>query len=425
VGRNTRRQGHAAHGQAFAIDETVTATISTTAERDRGEHERACRLLREGRIQQGAHLLGALAQTTQDDELRSQCVFNLGEVLEKLGQRQEAYDNWYKQAHKPRHERRTFDIAARLRVMRMVEQHGLTLRPPDFPPRVQVELTNRCNLRCIMCTRNQMTRGEGDIDFETFRKIADEWAVEPGVALCLYFLGEPLLHRGLESMIAYLVALKKQHPGPGQFGIQTNGMLLTRERAAALLDAGLRNFAISLDALEGDLERIRRGASYRRIERNILDLIDLGRERKIKDLAVEISKLTDDPASEETQRFCQVWQPRVRQVYLAGISKSAGNAYMDAAGTIRSIDQTPQSARPHYCGQGNRLVIHWNGDMCFCCSDINGDLKVGNIHQSTIREAWHSPAIERIRSKIFAADYAGLTACETCSAGGVQKPESG
>ena len=62
---------------------------------------------------------------------------------------------------------------ARATVMRVFEAHSLHLPPPDFPPRVQLEISNRCNLRCIMCTRNPMARPQGDMAFETVRKVAD------------------------------------------------------------------------------------------------------------------------------------------------------------------------------------------------------------------------------------------------------------
>lgn len=397
----------------------MTSSFVASANRHMEEYERARALLSAGRMQEGAALLGTVAREAPDPGLRSMSLFGLGEVLAGLGQLGQAYELWYEQAHRPAANRQPFDIAARIKVLRLFEEHGLRLRPPDFPPQVQVEVTNRCNLRCIMCTRNQMTRPTGDMSLETFRRVADEWSREPGSVLRLYFLGEPLLHRGLEQMVAYATSVRDRNPAPGTVGIQTNGMLLTRERARSLLDAGLRTFSISLDGLEGDLERIRPGASYRTVERNICDLVDLGEELDLSDLTVNITKLCDDPEADEVKRFAKVWAPRVTGVYATGISKVPGNAYLASDGTIHAIEAPPDRPSPTYCGQGQRLLVHHDGRLAFCCSDVNGALNLGNIRDRSIRDAWNSTEMENIRRRVQAAEYGALEPCRTCVAGGI------
>ena len=100
-------------------------------------------------------------------------------------------------------------------------------------------------------------------------------------------------------MVAYLDTVKDSSPIPMGFALQTNGMLLTRQRSRSLVEAGLRVIYISVDGLEGDLERIRPGSSYPIVERNILDLVALREELGCTDLRVCISKLCDDPNAEE------------------------------------------------------------------------------------------------------------------------------
>jgi radical SAM protein with 4Fe4S-binding SPASM domain len=378
------------------------------------DYQRAVELLGSGRVQAGANLMGRVAQETEDDGLRSQALFGLAEVLEQLGDLDRAYATWHGLAHKPVALRNKFDTLARRRVMALFEKHALRLSPPDFPPRLQLEITNRCNLRCVMCTRNQMDRGLGDMAFETLRRAADEWCVETGCVMALYFLGEPLLHKELERLIAYLAKAGDRAPGSATFGIQTNGMLMTRERSRALIEAGLREVSISLDGLEGDLEVIRPGASYPIIETNIHDLIDVAAEMGVDDLVVNITKLSEDFGSEETRRFLDRWQGKVSNVLLSGITKVEGNSYMSADRKIEYVMPTVHPRRRAYCRHGNRLLVYWNGDFGFCCGDVNGKLPLGNIHDRTVRDVWNSPEIQRIRDKVLAADYKDLTACQTC-----------
>ena len=44
----------------------------------------------------------------------------------------------------------------------------------NFPLNVAIEITNHCNLNCIMCGNNRLTRPRGIISPELFKKIIDE-----------------------------------------------------------------------------------------------------------------------------------------------------------------------------------------------------------------------------------------------------------
>lgn len=393
-----------------AMATETTASVASI----QADYQRAVDLLREGRWQEGLTLLGHIARVTPDESQRSLCLYNAGEVFEKVGRTDEAYDTWYTLAHRPVAVRNKSDVMARHRVQRVFEARGLRVRPPDFPIKVQLEITNRCNLRCIMCTRNQMRRPLGDMSLEVFRRVADEVAVESGTVLSLYFLGEPLLNRQLESMVSYLRERIAAAGSRIQFGIQTNGMLLDRDRARSLLEAGLRDFAFSVDGLEGDLERVRPGASYPVVERNILGLMDLGRRMGLDDLVVGISKLCDDPQADEVRRFRERWEGRVPILNLLGISRHEGNSFMAADGSIREVAARGEPKRRVYCGEGHRLLVLWNGDFAFCCSDVNRSLDLGNVRDRSIRETWHSSEMRQIRRKLLAAEYADLPDCQRC-----------
>lgn len=381
------------------------------------DYHHAVSLLKRGDISRGAGLLGQLAATTTDDRFRSQCLYNLGQILVQLNMPSEAYGIWYPLAHKSPGATNDFDLMARARVFEMFDKHALRVRPPRFPPKVQIEVTNRCNLRCVMCTRNQMERPLADFPFEAFQRIADECATEPHATIVLYYLGEPLMHPRLVDMVRYLDEIKDNSPIPLAFGVQTNGMLLTRQRAEQLIDAGLRSISISLDGLAERHETLRPGARYERIERNIIDLLKLRDERGVSDLRVEISSLTEDRESAATKDFVRVWQPRVDQVYLNPVHHVAGNAFVDAQGALKDVATTPRSDNRVYCGNGNRLLVYSNGDYGFCCSDVSGELKLGNVRDHSIRAVWNSPQMFMLRDQVVRGEFTGLRACETCELG--------
>lgn len=116
----------------------------------------------------------------------------------------------------------------------------------NFPERLSVEITTRCNLNCEICPKNSPNYNhlEKDMEFETFKKIE---SLFPHLkSLVLNGIGEPLMHRELERLISYS---KKIMPPQSKIGFQTNGALLSEQRLKELLKAGLNRICISIDSL--------------------------------------------------------------------------------------------------------------------------------------------------------------------------------
>ncbi len=129
-----------------------------------------------------------------------------------------------------------------------------SLRP--YPSKLFVEVTTRCNLRCSMCLKEARGQriAEGDISRETLARLAPAF---PRLdALILNGIGEPLLHPLLETFIE---DARLAMPASGWVGFQTNGQLLSRERARSLAGAGIDRICISADAVSPELFRALRG----------------------------------------------------------------------------------------------------------------------------------------------------------------------
>ena len=144
---------------------------------------------------------------------------------------------------------------------------ALDALPPHrrpFPSKLFVELTTRCNLRCAMCVKQAPGQGlvEGDMTDETFARIVP--AFPHLESLVLNGIGEPTLHRGLESFIEQA---KAAMPAGSWVGFQTNGQLLGRRRAESLVEAGVDRICISADSVAPDqLKAIHGGARLGPIE---------------------------------------------------------------------------------------------------------------------------------------------------------------
>jgi putative metalloenzyme radical SAM/SPASM domain maturase len=116
----------------------------------------------------------------------------------------------------------------------------------EYPTKLFVETTSRCNLSCVMCMKQHPdhTACDGDLTLSIFA------ALEPALlnleSLVLNGVGEPLLNPHLEQFIA---RAKKLMPADSWIGFQTNGILLSNMRAISLLNAGLDRICLSMDGV--------------------------------------------------------------------------------------------------------------------------------------------------------------------------------
>ena len=125
---------------------------------------------------------------------------------------------------------------------------------------LRVSLTDRCNLRCSYCMPPEgldwLPGPDVLTDDEVVRLVGV--AVAEGVTEVRFTGGEPLLRRGLVSIVGQVAAMS---PRP-RTSLTTNGIGLAKV-AEALADAGLDRVNVSLDTL--DRERFRRIARRDRL----------------------------------------------------------------------------------------------------------------------------------------------------------------
>jgi MoaA/NifB/PqqE/SkfB family radical SAM enzyme len=148
--------------------------------------------------------------------------------------------------------RRYFESVSALR--------GAAVRKPVC---LYLETTNRCNLLCTTCPRTyEELEPPADMSWELFRSIVDQVPdIERAV---LHGVGEPMLVRNLPKMVRYL----KERGTYVLFN--TNGTVLNEKNGRALVEAGLDELRVSLDAASAKSYLAVRGKDYfARILRNV------------------------------------------------------------------------------------------------------------------------------------------------------------
>ena len=108
----------------------------------------------------------------------------------------------------------------------------------------RISLTDRCNLNCSYCRPHNLNRAYARELSEIEILRAAKALVTAGIRKLRLTGGEPLLYKGIQSLIFRL----KEIDGIEEIGITTNGILL-EPLAASLAKAGLTHINISLDAM--------------------------------------------------------------------------------------------------------------------------------------------------------------------------------
>jgi len=150
----------------------------------------------------------------------------------------------------------------------VVETSATALPERSFPSPIvspyhlrvlQLQVTNRCNLRCLHCYARSDARARQEFSTPDALRIIDEFASLGGAQLFITG-GEPLLHRGIDQIVLHA---KKRHLF---VYLSTNGYLLTRESARRLAGLGVAAANVSVDGSNAethDAFRGRRGAFAR------------------------------------------------------------------------------------------------------------------------------------------------------------------
>jgi MoaA/NifB/PqqE/SkfB family radical SAM enzyme len=140
------------------------------------------------------------------------------------------------------------------------ERDAIASRPPVC---LYLEVTNRCNLLCTTCPRTyEELEPPADMSWNLFTSIVDQ--IPDLTRAVLHGVGEPMLVKALPRMVRYLT-------DRGVYTLfNTNGTVLSERSGRALIESGLDELRVSLDASNAKSFHEIRGKNYfARILRNV------------------------------------------------------------------------------------------------------------------------------------------------------------
>ncbi len=276
--------------------------------------------------------------------------------------------------------------------------------PISDVPTIQlfIELTNRCNGKCITCLNQNMKRRRGVMDFDLFRKIVDESLDRLYLEMVhLYGVGEVYLVPEVMKYFDY--ALERY----GSRGIRT--CLITNGERITDLPFGLSVADISFNAgRKKTFERVT-GMSFDRTVRNIWRL---QREGQIDD-RINIHMLVFEDNKDEVEDFKRLFAFTTANLVLAHKFDNQCGEIEDRTLPEYRLDEKETEGRIpcHYVREV--LNIAWNGDVILCPHDFEGSVNYGNAGKQSLSEIWYGGKHRKMLADHAACRFEGL--CGRCN----------
>ena len=299
--------------------------------------------------------------------------------------------------------------------------------PLAVPFSLHIDPTNLCNFRCNFCPTGDfellktVNRPKGVMQFELFRKIIDELAEmctksgEKVNELHLYKDGEPLIHKELGKMIAYVknknVAVTVQ--------TTTNAALLTKDRADEILDSGLDLIRVSVEHVNDDGYKsvTQNYSDYNEVKENVRYLFDKKVRRK-NPLVIK-TKIVDINFDKETiKKFYDDFEPISDQISvnnLMGWSNSDAKDFTLGIDVKRSMGASAKLREKNICPEPFRsLAVNFNGQVSVCCVDWAMEAVVGDSNKEKLSDIWNGTEMRKFRLLHLNGERNQIKACRNC-----------
>jgi len=317
------------------------------------------------------------------------------------------------------------------------ERSAVAKAPPVC---LYLEVTNRCNLLCETCPRTFETlEPPADMSWDLFTRIVDQY--QNIARVVLHGVGEPMLVRDLPRMIRYM-------KDRGTYVLfNTNGTLLHPRKFQTLIDTGLDELRVSLDAADRETYRKVRGKDFfHRIVRDVGRFVAYQREiptetprvslwlTGLKQTVAQLPEFVrlaasigvrevylqrlvfDDTgfgmARPESSLFEQVQRDEQAAIDAAqaigaelGVTLDASGATEPGLSLKRSAAEQPSSAcrRPW-----SLMYFTAHGRALPCCiapfsARDYATYTLGDATQQSLREIWNGPAYQAFRTALLGA----------------------
>ncbi len=300
----------------------------------------------------------------------------------------------------------------------------------NTPHIFNVETSNICNMRCIMCPRTSaMTRDVENLSDDDFQSIInqikphskddikhflnfieDEFGINESTrsedafyfyvssqCITLHGYGEPLIDKNIINRVQTCT----DNNIPSYFSCVPANINI--KKITELMKSGLNVIKFSIDSLDDMEARKVRGKhnnytkAYKKIEQLLEIKANYNYQTKIVCTMLDLG--TDIKSINKQKRFIELWKDKDVFAYV----KSLDNRWYN------ELDEQLQN-KSHYDSQycefpWMSLTVMSNGNIVPCTQDYDAEMAFGNIKEDSLEDVWNSKKYQEFRKMHISGDF--------------------
>lgn len=272
---------------------------------------------------------------------------------------------------------------------------------PEF---IQIENTNLCNAKCVMCPHTIMKRKGKIMNLKDFKKIIDNIMKSYSIKrITITGFGEPFIDKEIIEKIKFL---DKTYPKT-KVDVYTNASLLDKKTVDELLKTNISRVTFSINGTERNYRKIM-GLNYEDTKKNVLYFLE--QKRKLRHpVLTNISLMILKENEEDVKNFISFWKDKADSVRVYPPS--------DWAGSLKNIDMITKN--PFKCKRWPCsalwffITVDVDGNVIMCCRDYESIIKFGNLLKQDIKEIRSSEKFKDLMQKHLEFNFSSPI-CKTC-----------
>ncbi len=304
-----------------------------------------------------------------------------------------------------------------------------------YPPFLEIEVTTKCNLKCVMCEHTYWRESVRDMSFQEFKSIVDQFPKLKWIGLT--GIGESFLNKDFLKMLEYVKSRSIY------IELYDNFIFITPEISKELIKIGVDRMIISFDAASKQTyEKIRAGARFENTINNLkcfikfkkqmdshfpeLDFHFIVSKLNFEEIPkyVDLVHLFNTPGSKIVFTRVLHWFKQIQNLRIDGVPfnimrKTEQRAENFGLRIGWGADMPKQRPPIKLCKEFIMPFIFVTGDVICCCAtneanqrNFQKQTSFGNVFERPFKEIWNSEKYKKFRKMIHQGQ--SPVQCEDC-----------
>ena len=276
------------------------------------------------------------------------------------------------------------------------------------PTGALIEITNGCNLNCVMCNTKMSKRPIGFIKPQVFENVLQQ-LISIGIKnVGLHTVGETFVNNKLES----LLEIANHHNF--NVWISTNAQFPSRIEQIYKKFPSVAYYRFSIDgATKKSYETIRGGGKYE----NIVDSLEVIQKINNKKRGYRISLSIDSILSSTNIYEIPIFFEKYgKYCFPENINFAIVNGISPDPSYFRESFPFPNLIRQYIpCHMPFQSVyITYGGKVTLCCRDYDEDVIVGDIQENSLIDIWNGLQADKVRKMHLGQEKMDIRSCKLC-----------